>query len=88
MYEPIVPIWLTEGTRVRLRQSVERSAEILIPAGEEGTVVVVDLPHEMVCVKLDRHFPELDHWDNELVWYEEHLLAEVASDLEPIAPVP
>lgn len=88
MYEPILPTWVTEGTRVRLRQPVERSADILIPAGEEGTITLVDLPYEQVAVQLDRHFPELDHWDNELVWYEEHQLAEIPSDLEPVDPLP
>jgi len=70
--------------RVRLRRKVERSADIHIPAGDTGTVAVVDLEYELVTVRLDTHYPGLDDWDNELAWYERALIAELAQDLEPI----
>lgn len=57
---------MTEGAKVRLRRSIERAEDLLIPAGETGTVVEVG--PSMVSVRLDKHFPELDEWDNELQW--------------------
>ena len=52
------------GMRVRLVEAVENFPTILAPAGEEGTVT--DTDGEFVYVRLDRHFPELDEWDNVL----------------------
>lgn len=59
------PLPLRIGDRVRMVTStpVERSD---IPAGETGTVVVCD--PDLVAIRLDRHWPILSEWDNELLW--------------------
>lgn len=79
-----LPPWLEEKVRVRLRRKVERNADIQIPAGDTGTVAVVDLEFDLVTVRLDTYYPGLDDWDNELAWYETELIAQLAEDLEPI----
>jgi hypothetical protein len=79
------------GKRVRLVHGVDNYPTVRVPAGETGTVL------RFVCdslwVKMDRHFPELAEWDNELqMWdwedsrYPLVLDFEVLPDPEPERP--
>ena len=52
------------GMRVRLVEDVENFPTVLVPAGECG--MIADASDELVYVSLDRHFPELDEWENVL----------------------
>ena len=59
------------GERVRLAECVENGSEIFVDSGETGTIDQMD--DESIWVKLDRHFPALDEWDNCLqIWHEWH----------------
>jgi len=55
------------GERVRLTKTVE-----VFPIGvfDPGLIgVIADITSNGIWVKLDRHFPELEAWDNELqIW--------------------
>jgi len=61
---------ITVGERVRLIDDVAPYPLGLFPVGTTGTVVEVDLnaapTQPVACVKLDRHFEDLDEWDNVL----------------------
>ena len=54
----------TVGTRVRLG-CLENFDAFLIEEPGCGTVINVDVQQGLVWVKLDKHWPELDEWDNE-----------------------
>jgi hypothetical protein len=59
---------IASGTRVRLRKDVENYPTIFAEAGLTGTLVCIDM-EGAYWVKLDKHFPELDQWNNELqIW--------------------
>jgi hypothetical protein len=55
------------GRRVRLTEPLDLYPECIIPDGNTGTIVrVMD---DCIWVKLDKHFPELDEWQNEAqIW--------------------
>ena len=53
------------GTKVRLIQDVDNFPDCLIEAGETGTLVRID-DENSYWVKLDKHFSELNEWENEL----------------------
>jgi hypothetical protein len=57
------------GDRVRLRLPAERGMEFIIPAGETGTVDRIS--EDGLAVRMDKHFDELDEWDNRVWWYPE-----------------
>jgi hypothetical protein len=52
------------GSRVRFTQSVERYPHALVPAGETGVVTVIE--PDLIAVRMDREFPGLAGWDNEV----------------------
>lgn len=55
------------GARVKLRDDFENYPIVTVPAGTTGTVT--ELLDEGTMVKLDKHNPDLDEWDNCLmVW--------------------
>ena len=65
---------LHKGDRVRLRHDAHRFPHALVPAGELGTVVDVEVSANTgtvhcVAVQLLTHFDGLDDWSNELHWY-------------------
>lgn len=58
---------LKVGDRVRLTDFVDNFPFVLATPGETG--VVATIQEDYAFVKMDRHFKELDDWDNELqVW--------------------
>lgn len=78
---------MDEGTRVRLRQDVERYPHFVAESGLTGTIVTA--AEERVAVQLDEHLDGAEEWDNRVEWYadwyDEVSLAEaVERDLEPI----
>jgi hypothetical protein len=57
-----------EGTRVRLKETIDIYPIGVFDAGLTGTVVYLD-PTGVSAVRLDTHFPALNEWDNELqIW--------------------
>lgn len=52
------------GTRVSLTKQVENWPIGRWEPGETGTLIDVD--PEYLTIKMDRHFPELDEWENDL----------------------
>jgi len=58
---------ITVGTRVRTTADVENYPVIFMPAGATGRVTHID--EEYVCVDMDKHFEELNEWQNELQIY-------------------
>lgn len=57
---------LPEGSRVRLTADAERFPHFIARAGSTG--VVNHDPHDGIAVKLDRHLPGAEEWDNEVIW--------------------
>ena len=58
---------MTNGLRVKIVRNVDIYPTGVFRAGLTGTVTDVDDGCEIYCmVKMDRHFPELDEWDNAL----------------------
>ena len=56
------------GQRVRLKDTLETKPPGLFPRGAMGTVTNVGGGGEIaVWVRMDQHFPHLDHWDNQLL---------------------
>ena len=56
------------GTRIKLIQDVDNYPDIYAPAGLTGTLVRID-SEGAYWVKLDKHFPSLDEWNNKLqIW--------------------
>ena len=49
------------GQRVRLTRTLATRPEELFRRGATGTVVYME---EMVLIRMDQHFPQLDHLDN------------------------
>lgn len=60
---------ITEGTRVRLTEGRSLFGIFSVEEGALGTVSLVADDH--VCVLMDRHYPGLAEWDNELIWMSE-----------------
>ena len=59
------------GDRVRLNSDVDIFPLIIMREGEAGTIASVN--DEAIFVRMDKHYPELDEWDNALeVWREWH----------------
>lgn len=58
------------GDRVRLNREVDLYPTILCPAGEVGTITSTD--DEAIWVLLDKHFAELNEWENEIQIYREY----------------
>jgi hypothetical protein len=57
------------GDEVALSEDIENGRTIYCEKGETGTVT--EISDEFVFVKMDRHFPEIDEWDNQLqIWLE------------------
>ena len=55
------------GTRIRLVQGVDNYPEVYVKEGITGTLVRIE--SDCYWIKLDKHFPELDEWNNELqIW--------------------
>lgn len=57
---------LAVGSRVRLRQPVDRYPHFSCPPGLVGTVASLD--SYTVCVHMDEHVSGAEPWDNEIVW--------------------
>lgn len=55
------------GTRVVLKADFETFPTGVFAAGETGEVTVSE--PDMIGLKLDTHYPELDEWDNCLMFY-------------------
>lgn len=51
------------GTRVRLIQAIDHFPTVCVNAGETGTVDHYT-DETLMMVKMDRHFPALDEWNN------------------------
>jgi hypothetical protein len=49
------------GQRVRLKRTLATRPEGLFRRGATGTVTYME---EMVLIRMDQHFPQLDHLDN------------------------
>ena len=49
------------GQRVRLTRTLATRPEGLFRSGATGTVMYME---EMVLIRMDQHFPQLDHMDN------------------------
>lgn len=59
------------GDRVRLNRDVDIFPLIVMREDEVGTIASVN--DEAIFVRMDKHYPELDEWDNALeVWREWH----------------
>lgn len=58
---------IAEGSRVRLRNVVERYPHFIAPAGALGTVVTLD--EEVLAVRLDEPLAGAEEWGNEVHWY-------------------
>jgi len=56
------------GNRVRLTTRVDRYPHASIPKGETGTVARMD-DYVLLSVKLDRPWPGLEEWNNELEFH-------------------
>lgn len=54
------------GARVKLVEDVDNYPDIFAPAGLTGTLVRVDDDEGFCWVQLDKHFDELNEWDNRL----------------------
>lgn len=75
------------GDHVQFTRDMEISNFELPTKGEKGRVSSI-LHHAgnpshyvtLVAVKLDRHFPELDEWENQIIWPED-MIQSVLSDL-------
>ena len=52
------------GQRVRLTRTLATRPEGLFRRGATGTVMYME---EMVLIRMDQHFPQLDHMDN-VMW--------------------
>jgi hypothetical protein len=65
------------GDVVRLVREVDLFPTIIAPTGATGVVSLV-CDEDSFMVRMDDHFPQLDHWDNRL--------AVVAEDLEHATP--
>ena len=56
------------GDRVELSRDVDNFPNVYARAGERSTVVNVE--HDSTWVRMDRTFPELAEWNNELqIWH-------------------
>ncbi len=61
------------GTRVKLTKDVENWPTVYAEAGLTGTLTDID-SEGCYWVLLDKHFPDLDEWDNQLAiwdWFSE-----------------
>jgi hypothetical protein len=56
---------LPEGSRVRLKRDVQNFPSGTFASGLTGTLVKIGANGDY-WVKLDKHFPNLEAWDNEL----------------------
>jgi hypothetical protein len=58
---------MTEGTRVILKNDVERYPHFIAPKGATGTVVDVGDP-QVFAVRMDDLVEGAEEWDNEVHW--------------------
>lgn len=54
-----------EGSRVRLKQDIERFPHFFVPAGATGTVSCAD-DDATFWVRMDEHIEGAECWDNEI----------------------
>ncbi len=73
---------LEVGARVRLTHSVDRYPHFIAPEGATGRVLFNE--SALFSVRLDKHLPGAEEWENEVHWYPLNGDAP-AEDLEVIA---
>ncbi len=54
------------GERAKLRRIVERFPHFWIAAGATGTVT--EATEDLIALRMDKHVPGAEAWDNELCW--------------------
>ena len=76
------------GTPVVLAMDVEQYPLGVFPKGTTGRIVTVR--PDVVAMKLDKFYPALQEWRNELQWYPQHMEdeAELQAFFEEVVPVP
>lgn len=68
MAQPFTGVYATfnPGDRIRLKLAVDTYPLGIWEPGETGTFVTWDESTCCAHIKLDKHYPVLDEWDNEL----------------------
>jgi hypothetical protein len=75
------------GRRVRLTNGYDGNfPTILVDAGETGTVRIWD--GESLWIQMDRHFPQLDPWNNQLQLFDHEDRAHPLSTMLELIPNP
>lgn len=69
--ESVQPFGFRVGDRIRLTVDVDRYPHCIISKGNTGTIT--ESGEYQIAVELDRYHPDLEHWDNALLWTDEQL---------------
>jgi hypothetical protein len=78
---------MTTGARVRTIREIDLFPVGRFEPGQMGTVEVIDGDGETApycLVKLDQSFPGLEHWENRLQVWQDHMVICTAEDFEMI----